>query len=102
MKLIGTALSVTAIMAGVGGFEIGICYSKAQPPIQTLELPPPTEFIFMVVHAVDHGQTVNEKFFIGRLPKVGEAVEMVYVAPQDDGGMKFQLRTKATESVTGN
>lgn len=52
------------------------------------------EFTFMAVHVIDHGVTANEKFFLGPLPKKGEAVEMVYVGDQEDGAMKFQLRVK--------
>jgi hypothetical protein len=47
------------------------------------------------MHVLEEGVTANEKFFIGPLPSVGQAVEMVYVGSEDDGAMNFQLRTKA-------
>lgn len=41
------------------------------------------------------GEIDNSKFFEGPLPKVGQAVEMVYVGDSDEGALRFQLRTKA-------
>lgn len=56
---------------------------------------PPTEYIFMEIHAKNgNGTTNNEKFFLGRLPVEGEAVEMVFIGFNKEGGMKFQLRVK--------
>lgn len=54
----------------------------------------PIEWTFMEVEAVDHGKPANEKFFIGPLPQPGQAVEMIYIGPGDNGSMKFQLRVK--------
>lgn len=55
--------------------------------------PIPTRYTFMEVAVVEHGKPANEKFFIGRLPVEGEAVEMVYTG-SEDGRMKFQLRVR--------
>lgn len=55
---------------------------------------PIPSFTFMVVHAVDHGATVNEKFFLGPLPHPGDVVEMVYTGSDADGAMLIQLRTR--------
>lgn len=52
------------------------------------------EWVFMEVEAVDHGKPANEKFFIGPLPEPGQAVEMIYIGPGENGSMKFQLRVK--------
>lgn len=57
----------------------------------------PTDFTFMVVHVINEGKTDNQKFFVGRLPKVGEAVEMIYIGDDKDGSMKFQLRTRLSK-----
>lgn len=54
----------------------------------------PQEWVFMEVEAVDHGKPANEKFFIGPLPEPGQAVEMIYIGPGENGSMKFQLRVK--------
>jgi hypothetical protein len=54
----------------------------------------PVEYTYMEVHVLAGGQTANEKFFLGRLPHEGEAVEMVYVGSKPDGTMRFQLRTR--------
>ena len=73
-------------------------YNKRQALSQSLvNIAPPTEpadFTFIEVHVVDHGVTANERYFVGDLPQVGDAVEMVYVGSRDDGTMRFQLRTK--------
>jgi hypothetical protein len=53
------------------------------------------EWIFMEVSATHHGEPANEKFFLGRLPEEGEAVEMVYVGSKE-GRMRFQLRVRAS------
>ena len=55
----------------------------------------PGDWIFMDIHAFDHDKTANEKFFVGPLPAIGDAVEMVYIGDDSTGGMRFQLRTKA-------
>lgn len=55
---------------------------------------PSTEFTFMVVHVINNDKTENEKFFLGPLPKIGEAVEMVYVGDDALGGMRLQLRVR--------
>jgi len=52
------------------------------------------DFYFMEVKVKIGEKTDNSKFFIGRLPVPGEAVEMVYVNDTIDGGMRFQLRVK--------
>src|SRR5262249_27775372 len=50
---------------------------------------------FMSVLVQDeNGKPVNEKFFLGRLPKQGEAVEMVFMGTNAEGAMIFQLRVK--------
>lgn len=49
-------------------------------------------YTFMKVGALDeHGKPAPEKFFLGRLPLEGEAVEMVYVG-MEGNDMRFQLR----------
>lgn len=54
------------------------------------------EYTFMQVHVNgEDGKTANEKFFVSRLPEIGEPVEMVFVGVSEEGGMKFQLRTKS-------
>lgn len=53
------------------------------------------EWTFMEVHVMNHGKTDNEKFFIGPLPEVGDAVEMVYIGSRESGAMRFMLRTKS-------
>lgn len=52
------------------------------------------EYNFMMVHVLVHGVTENEKYFIGRTPEIGEAVEMVCNGYTDEGAIKFQLRVK--------
>lgn len=61
---------------------------------------PNNRYYFMQVHVkiyndkTEQNETANEKFFIGRLPKVGEGVEMVYIGSNDDGSMNFNLKVK--------
>lgn len=54
----------------------------------------PNPFAFMEIKLTYQDETHNEKWFLGRLPNIGEAVEMVYVGPSTNGGMVFQLRAK--------
>lgn len=68
--------------------------SAATFPLLNNEQTTDFEFTFMTLHAIDHGVTVNDKFFLGRLPSDGETVEMVYIGSETDGSMKFQLRVK--------
>ena len=52
-----------------------------------------TDYTYCEIHATtEDGKTINEKFFDGRLPQIGEAVEMVFVGNRDNGAMMFQLR----------
>lgn len=60
----------------------------------TINTDAPVDFTFMDVRVTDHGKVANEKFFIGPLPEPGQAVEMIYIGPGDNGSMKFQLRVK--------
>lgn len=54
-----------------------------------------TFYTFLILKVINEkGDIENEKFFVGALPKIGEAVEMIYVGNENDGGMRFQLRTK--------
>lgn len=52
------------------------------------------DWTFMEVHVLNHDKSANEKFFIGPLPEIGQAVEMVYVGSRESGSMRFMLRTK--------
>jgi hypothetical protein len=36
----------------------------------------------------------NKKYFEGQLPVVGQCAEMIYVGPNRDGEMQFQLHAK--------
>lgn len=41
----------------------------------------------------ENGERNDEKFFVGRLPREGETVEMVYVGRNaTSGDLRFQLR----------
>lgn len=58
-------------------------------------------YTYHSVHVIGNdGKPANDKFFVGRLPQVGEAVEMVYVGDTDDGAMRFQLRVKDAAAAT--
>lgn len=53
------------------------------------------EWTAVLVSAIDeYGKRCPEKFFEGRLPVVGEAVEMVFVGYTENGDMRFQYRVK--------
>lgn len=53
------------------------------------------KYTFMEVHVWDeNGKTANEKFFVSRLPAIGEVCEMVFVGFNDEGGMRLQLRVR--------
>lgn len=50
-------------------------------------------YIYCEIRALDSsGANVTGKFFLGRLPLIGEAVEQVYIGSLEDGTMQFQLR----------
>ena len=53
-----------------------------------------TEYTCFLVHVTTPNGIENEKFFVGRLPKIGEAVEFVYVGESRNGGMRLQLRVR--------
>ena len=58
-------------------------------------LPRQTEYTFMEIRAVDeNGNVTNERFFEGRLPNIGETVELIYVGSRADGTMRLQLRVR--------
>jgi hypothetical protein len=65
-----------------------------QSPIQSQPVESATEYTYAEIHVIEYGKTANEKFFIGRLPVEGEAVEMVYIGSRKDGSMRFQLRVR--------
>lgn len=55
----------------------------------------PTSYTFMKVHVKNEkGETENSRFFIGKLPKINQSVEMIYVGNNQDGSMNFQLKVK--------
>ena len=54
----------------------------------------------MLVGVTNDGKPDNGKFFRGRLPKIGEAVQMVYVGQENDTYyMRFQLRTVSDQEL---
>lgn len=76
------------------GLVTGLAATSLAQDYKVMAPTPPTEFTFMILHAVNQGRTENEKFFLGPLPAVGQAVEMVYVGDDGVGGMRMQLRAK--------
>lgn len=88
--------AIIAALIGVGFIAVGVAASQerqAPTPIAKAN-PVPLSYTFMQVHVKNKGETDNQKFFVGPLPREGEAVEMVYVGSEPDGAMNFQLRTK--------
>jgi hypothetical protein len=61
-------------------------------------VPPPSidHYVFMEIGVPNADGTRDDgKFFLGRLPNEGEAVEMVYVGRNSfNGNMRLQLRVK--------
>jgi hypothetical protein len=51
-------------------------------------------YTYLEVHALDKRRTINERFFEGPLPAIGQCAEMVYVGQKQDGTMQFQLSAK--------
>lgn len=87
----------TLVCALAGVALIGVGVSISQEVFVFKNTPAPPTFTFMEVHVINEGKTDNEKFFLGPLPKEGEAVEMVYVGNTSEGGMRLQLRTKSLQ-----
>lgn len=90
----------TLVCALAGIALIGVGVSISQEVMNTImfkNTPAPPTFTFMEVHLINEGKTDNERFFLGPLPKEGEAVEMVYVGSTPEGGMRLQLRTKSLQ-----
>lgn len=93
MKAIIIAAALFASPAVADDFTISPPISSDSTPVLKLQSFVPN-WTFMSVLAKDHNAVANDKFFIGRLPKKGEAVEMIYTGDNSDGSMNFQLRVR--------
>lgn len=70
--------------------------TKNEAMKRTDETVAPMTYSYLEIKVLDATGTVeNEKFFEGRLPKIGEAVEMIYAGSHDDGAtMRFKLKVR--------
>lgn len=50
---------------------------------------------FMTAKFTHLGVVHNERYFIGRMPRPGEAVELVYIGDNEQNEMRFQLRVRS-------
>lgn len=78
----------------MSGVAVGAVVAQNNPPTAAASF---TALAIKVT--LSDGTLANEKFFVGRLPKIGESVEYVYVGKFDaaDGDpdmMRFQLKVR--------
>lgn len=83
---------IALILAGAGIACLGVALGQSAK----VEIAKPVRYTFMQVGVLGlDGNRDDEKFFVGRLPKEGEAVEMVYVGRDpDNDNLNFQLRVR--------